>query len=77
MSPKSTYSGEAEEQRTDALSIEAGSILNRELKRARLPASPETFSKSICEILCALANSVALAKLCIKELKSVGRGVYK
>ena len=47
MSPKSVYSGEAEDQRTDAISIGGDPILSIELKRAGLPASPETFTQNI------------------------------
>ena len=70
MRPKSTYSGEAEDQRTDALSIEGSSILSRELKSAGLPASPETFTQNIYALLESLSVRLALAELCLKEAKA-------
>ena len=69
MRPKSTYSGEAADQRADALSIEGSSILSRELKRAGLPASPETFINNIYRLLESLSCRLSLAELCIKEGK--------
>ena len=68
MSPKKpTYSGEAADQRADAVSIGGNSILSMEQKRAGLPASPEIFTQKLYSLLEALSCRLSLAELCLKE----------